>query len=73
VTPPLGFAIYVPACPFEAAQLEMTEHSESGDLSDFRLSVERAVERVVINAVLGEQFRERFAVVLFDGVAEGAE
>src|SRR3954464_2495282 len=36
-------------------------------------AVECAIEHVVINAVLGEQFRERASVVLFDSIAEGAE
>jgi hypothetical protein len=34
---------------------------------------ERAIEHVVIDAVLGEQFRERLAVALLDGVAERSE
>src|SRR3954470_1343834 len=36
-------------------------------------TLECAIEHVVINAVLGEQFRERASVVLFDSIAEGAE
>jgi hypothetical protein len=40
---------------------------------DFCAAFERAVEHVVIDAVLCEQFREGLAVALLDSVAEGAK
>src|SRR5258705_8214820 len=40
---------------------------------DLGVPLERAIEHVVINAVFGEQFRERLSIMPFDGVAEGAE
>src|SRR5262249_21784052 len=42
-------------------------------LGDLRASLECAIEHVVIDAILGEQRREGFAVAAFDGVAERAK
>jgi hypothetical protein len=42
-------------------------------VSDFGAPCKRAIEHIVINAILGEQFGKRLAVMPLDGIAKCAE